>query len=320
MPISIFEDVEKKIPEWKEIFIGQDTQDHELKIVLKNSDFTQELPVLVSDGMDSAIKKLQYQIIKNFSSGNSFHLDLVNFLETNLFGKISLKEKVSNTFWINKEKSFSERETELLQFLVSELLLLVKKYKGSLEKEILEIAIASLLNEGKISEVLEISSAISLNNSISTKLSLFMYLIGESKELDLGNMEEDSILFALCELKQSRISETKKEALYDTVISGNSQNLIGVVYNLYSKKISGIRNALPLFQIVLKKYSNLTIPEKKIFIDDYLAFGFYFRSFFLMKKVYSTGEIKQKLANLNYINGKKKHPEPSQPKEDSIPL
>lgn len=308
MPISIFEDIEKKnIPEWREIFIGQEFPDEKAIQIPLQTPSLQTSPAQIQAEIAEIplnIQKIKNQILKNISLENSFKFDPCHFLISDLFGRIFLKKNPDKNFWVKDQDSVSERESELMKFLFEELYLSAKNYRGNLDEETVEMVLSILASEGRIPELIEFHASHFQNKVVSGKLKALLYLIGENDDMNPESIESETILSMLCKYKKSTLNYSEEDALYDIIIAREYPGLTGVVYSLFSKRISGLRNAFPLFQIVLKNFDLLTIEEKKLFIDDFLRTNFFYKAYFLMKKVYSKEEIKKWLQNLIDSSGK----------------
>ncbi len=297
MPISILDETQKNnIPDWKEIFIGASNKEPEQQI--STEEFSTEKTAI--------LRKIKEQILKNIASDKIIRFSPLQFLESDLFGNFHYKKNSIRTLLENGKDVISEREIELIRFLFDELYLLAKEMPSHIDDEITSMLFAILASEGKIEELETFLADHPQNKIVASHLNSFFYLLGKSNDVDLGNIQDDKELYYLCKMKKSGLDEFEENALYDIVIFGKNRESLGAVYVIFSKKFSGLRNAFPIFQIVLNIFDSLTLEEKKRFIEDFIATNKYLKVYFLMKKIYAREEITKWLQNELSANGKKK--------------
>ncbi|MCE9500225.1 MAG: hypothetical protein K8R21_06980, partial [Leptospira sp.] len=254
---------------------------------------------------DPGLVRIKEKILKNYDSFLEFSFLPINFITTDLKGGISVRTEIPVEAWIKKNDIGSERELELVHFLYEELYKSIKASSNRIDRESLEMLCVYLLSQNRLEDFISLVEIYDRKGNLPPVISVFMGITGIAPE----NLETDFIaegndpVFTIYKWLRSKNPELENE-LYDFVVSRKYQQLLGLVFSIYSERITGLRTVYPLYQMIIKQFSQLPEEEKKFFISKFQETHHHLIIYFLMKQVYTREQIHQHFREEMNLNGK----------------
>lgn len=115
---------------------------------------------------------------------------------------------------------------------------------------------------------------------------------------------EKEPLNILYKYKFLEMSLLERNRLYDLVLEKTAPSLNGIVFHLFSRNTSGIRNIFPIYKIIMENFDSLDDLEKKEFMESFQENGRFLQVYNFMKKSYSKRELRAWLDRIRRLNGK----------------
>lgn len=230
------------------------------------------------------------------------------YIETNLLGEISFKKIDDVDF---RSNYFVQAKSEKDKQLVSDFEKIISYYEKEFieDADFIELLSTYLIQVNRLADLVAIANKYLAKGLLPLKFQIFFILTGIYQN-NLRNLvlsgDERIIINILYKYKFLELSKSEKNFLYDSVVSGNNPELLGLVFQIFKNEFKGIRNNSPIFKLISDKFSKLSKEEKKVFVTSYQNTYNYFKTYFYMKKTFSNLEIKTWISAMNVMNGKDK--------------
>jgi hypothetical protein len=287
--------------DWEEIFLSSEGTS---EVIIEP---LEKLPIS-SGSIEFGVLKIS--LLDYFKSIDYIQIPLENYLTSDLAGNIILQNPIFSSS-INNTISYSIT-------IVDDLL---KYYENNFQKddEVVIYLCLTLIQENRRDDLNKFLLKYNSQSKLPLSLEIFLILGGVLRK-ELPNIilhgDEDNLLNILYKYKFFSLSKSEQILLYDSVITNEKSNLLGIVFYIYKDVLGEIRNIKPIQEIISKKFTQYDDINQKIFLDSYLKTGNYLKSYFCLKKVYSKRDLKNWTVLQKNINGKIKLIKSN--KEDSI--
>jgi hypothetical protein len=259
--------------EWEEIFLSSEIIS---EITLERSD---------KNSSSREFDTLKNNLLDYVNSNEYLTKSLEYFLKTDLSGKM-----ISHSHKIN----FPGMEKPLLFHSIVDDFLTFYKNNFKKDDEVLIYLSKVLVSHQRTSDLKELLKTYQTHSNLPLILEIYL-IITEILPGPLPNAilhgDELDVLNIIFKYKFFEISETEKYLLYDKIIEGRNENLLGFVFHLFKNKRNGFRNIYPILEKLYPLYNILEPIDQKIFIETYSLSGNLIKRFLLLKKIYSRKEI-----------------------------
>jgi len=278
--------------EWEEIFLEAEPVSN-LETASQNPQIT---TVSTTDDEFVTLKSYLQQSLEPIWD---FKFYPEEFLEADLLGKLHL----------SSGEEFSSLNIKSNSILSNRIDDIIKYYERNFKKddEVLIWVTYFLLKNNKLTETLNFIQNYHSKVSLPLELEIFLILAG-LYSTKLPNIilsgKEENIINIIYKYKFLEISKYEKNILYDSVLSGNYPNFLGIVFQLFNENFKGIRNINPIFEVILSQFDKYSVEEQKEFLESYKQTGNYFNIFKIHKKIFNKKDTSEWINKTSYHNGK----------------
>lgn len=287
---------------WEEIYISSQEEESFSEGFATGSFSITEIRDYFVDKTGNPSRESSGQFLSFFPGEKNPTLNLTDFLYTDLLGNIRLRlgKNVKYSFLepILQNQSF----TEILERTLTDLM-----SRPELHTDYLDAVFLTLLYQNRLKEISEFIMSLSSKNLLNLNLQIFSILSGLMKKplenLVMSGAEKEP-LNILYKYKFLEISLLERNRLYDLVLEKSAPSLNGIVFHLFSRNTTGIRNIFPIYKIIMENFDSLDELERKEFMESFQENGRFLQVYNFMKKSYSKKELRAWLDRIRRLNGK----------------
>ena len=287
---------------WEEIYISSQEEESFSEGFATGSFSITEIRDYFVDKSGNPSRESSGQLLSFFPGEKNPTLNLTDFLYTDLLGNIRLRlgKNVKYSFLepILQNQSF----TEILERTLTDLM-----SRPELHTDYLDAVFLTLLYQNRLKEISEFIMSLSSKNLLNLNLQIFSILSGLMKKplenLVMSGAEKEP-LNILYKYKFLEISLLERNRLYDLVLEKSAPSLNGIVFHLFSRNTTGIRNIFPIYKIIMENFDSLDELERKEFMESFQENGRFLQVYNFMKKSYSKKELRAWLDRIRRLNGK----------------
>ena len=262
------------------------------------STFLQEQEIARNSVIETqAIENIKQSILEHYDQILKIPFHGLDYLGTDIFGNLHIHPHPD----IFRQDTLSAREKTLLYRILDELI--IHCNYSNCNQDTLEMVTPYLLQENRIDELKNLveKNRDRLDNDFFRFLDLCEIQI--NKNIDTEAQTTD--LLQICYLyKHDQISEEQENILYDSVVSREAVNIIGIPYVIFKQRKDADRPMAALYPIVKKRFEGLTIQEKERFVNDYKHEKEYLSLFFYLRRIYEPEVLWQWLEKEKIRSGK----------------
>ncbi len=287
---------------WEEIYISSQEEESFSEGFATGSFSITEIRDYFVDKAGNPSSESSGQFLSFFPGEKNPTLNLTDFLYTDLLGNIRLR--------LGKNVKYSFLEPILQNHSFTEILertLTDQMSRPELHTDYLDAVFLTLLYQNRLKEISEFIMSLSSKNLLNLNLQIFSILSGLMKKplenLVMSGAEKEP-LNILYKYKFLEISLLERNRLYDLVLEKSAPSLNGIVFHLFSRNTTGIRNIFPIYKIIMENFDSLDELERKEFMESFQENGRFLQVYNFMKKSYSKKELRAWLDRIRRLNGK----------------